>query len=105
MTDQKTKKIELTSINFKVGKKDINLTMEEAKKFKGILGELFCEKVITREVHYDRSRWWLDSGARINQNSFEVTCDNSIGCASASIGNDLLISNGTDTACLNVTVE
>ena len=59
-------KVEIKNIEFKIGKKQLNLTVEEAKKLKAILDELFGKEIIKeiREIHhYDYPyRWWWQLG-------------------------------------------
>jgi len=55
MTKAKEKKIEVTSINFTLGRKEVSLTMDEAKKLKLLLDEMFGKEVVH---HYDNNWWW-----------------------------------------------
>ena len=62
-------KVEIKNIEFKVGKKQLNLTVEEAKKLKAILDELFGKEKIkeVKEIHYHDTpyypyRWWWEIG-------------------------------------------
>ena len=60
-------KVEIKNIEFKVGKKQLNLTVEEAKKLKSILDELFGKEIIKeiKEIYhpyFPYYRWWWEIG-------------------------------------------
>jgi hypothetical protein len=52
----KNKSVEITKIKLQLGQKEIELTVEQAKKLKASLDELFGKEVI-KEVHHDRWNW------------------------------------------------
>ena len=88
-------KVEIKTVNIQVGKKQLSLTVEEAKKLKEVLGELFGKEIV-KEVneihHYDHYpyRWYWDyqpttpitspifycsnGTAQLENNSLSITC-------------------------------
>lgn len=48
--EKKEKKIEVTGLNLKLGDKKITLTVEQAKKLKQALDEIFGKKEVIREI-------------------------------------------------------
>ena len=46
------KEIEVSSIKITMGKKEVDLTIEEAKKIKKALEEIFSEKVVEKTEHH-----------------------------------------------------
>jgi len=48
------KKVQIKSVEIEVGKKKFNLTVEEAKKLKNVLDELFGKEIIkeVKEIHH-----------------------------------------------------
>ncbi len=54
-------KTEIKKIVLQLGKKEVELTVEECKKLKEVLSEMFGKEVV-REVHHDHwNRWYWDS--------------------------------------------
>lgn len=56
-------KVEIKTVNIQIGKKQLTLTVEEAKKLKEVLVELFGKEVIkeVKEIHhhdYYPYRWY-----------------------------------------------
>lgn len=60
--ETKTQTVEVKKIVMELNGKEISLTLEEAEKFYKALGELFKEKVVTKEVEVVREfvypRWY-----------------------------------------------
>ena len=57
----KEKEVTIQSIKIIMGKKEVELSIEEAKKLKKALEEIFGEKVITKTEHihhHDYYRWF-----------------------------------------------
>ena len=55
----KEKEIEITKVVLKLGAREVELTVDEARKLKSALDGLFKEKEIVREVHHhDYWRWY-----------------------------------------------
>lgn len=52
------KEVEIKKVVLKIGKREINLTLIEAKKLFDVLGGMFKTKVIREEYHYPYWRWW-----------------------------------------------
>lgn len=86
-----SKDVKVTSINVQIGQRKIELTVEEAKKLKGILEDIFGKatevKLIEREIIKDRT-WpypyihWTsqplyDTGKAPKYRPYEITCDSS----------------------------
>jgi hypothetical protein len=89
-------KVEIKTVNIQVGKKQLNLTVEEAKKLKGVLEELFGKEVVkeVKEIHhhdYYPYRWWWytpqwespnttpvfycsNGTAQVDNNALQITC-------------------------------
>lgn len=86
--EKKEKKIEVTGLNLKLGDKRITLTVEQAKKLKQALDEIFEKKEVIKEIHpypcpYPyRSPWYWQretTNYKIEYNdntSCQVTYDN-----------------------------
>lgn len=91
------KEVEIKNINLQIGKKEISLTVEEAKKLKAVLSTLFEEKTVVKEAHhsnnyeYKKYFWdlhkcqkfiysdWGDWAARFS------LADNTLNCLTAKI--------------------
>lgn len=52
------KEIKLDTVNLIVGNKTIELTIEEAKKLKKVLEELFGKEIIKEVIHEHHYDWW-----------------------------------------------
>jgi hypothetical protein len=54
-------KVEIKTVNIQVGKKELALTVEECKKLKGLLDELFGKEVVKEVIHHNYPyRWYWD---------------------------------------------
>ena len=72
------KQIKIESINFSIGKRELTLTLEEARKLKEALDTLFGKEQV-HHWHYD---WWYKYNQRQTPNPlYPVTCcpDNTLG--------------------------
>ena len=59
-------KIEITTIKLQLGKKEIELTVAEARKLRDQLSELFGKEIV-REVHYRNGyKWYWEDPYRIS---------------------------------------
>ena len=51
-------RVEVSKIEFKIGKDTIRLTPEEAKKLKEVLDTLFGKSEQHTHIHYDTDKWY-----------------------------------------------
>ena len=65
--------VEVTNVSIKIGKKELNLTVKEAKELKSVLNELF-EKEVVKEVHHYSDRWWYQPYYNQPLSTWTVTC-------------------------------
>ena len=84
------KEIKINSINLTIGKKEISLTVEEAKKLKEALNTLFAEAIVYRGILGVPNYWcyrpfWSGTG-NIPKQPFETYYGNSaVGAYSLSV--------------------
>jgi hypothetical protein len=94
-------KVEIKTVNIKVGKKELSLTVEECKKLKSLLDELFGKEIVKEvtEIHHTYPyRWYWDympapafpmpltpiyycqnnGTANLQDNVLNLTCDNTV---------------------------
>lgn len=86
--------IAIKNLNLNIGKKEISLTLEEARKLQDVLNDLFKEKEVVKEVHHhNHNRSWFQEYRpyfyqTVNDDPyryFKVTCNSS----SDNLGNNL----------------
>lgn len=84
------KEIEVKSLKLAIGKREIDLTIEEARKLRTALDEIFGTGTIRHEHHYDR--WWWPASLPIitytgpdKSNGYSITCNNATGLIRASV--------------------
>jgi len=75
------KKIEIMEIKLLLGKKESTLTIEEAKKLKKVLDELFGKEIVKEEHHHHHDgyypRWyWYDYSIPYYQPLYQPWCEN-----------------------------
>ena len=78
------KEVKIETIKIKIGKREVELTIEEAKKMKELLNDLFGKEIvkeITKEEHhyhdyYSRPYYWTNT-VRPSYPNWEVLCDSS----------------------------
>jgi len=81
------KEVSIQSIKILMGKKEVELSIEEAKKLHKALAEIFAEKVVEKTVHhydhyrhYDWNRFYCTNTADIKKFDFgTVYCQASTG--------------------------
>lgn len=52
-------KVEIKTLKIKMGKKEVEITVDEARKLHEVLAQLFGDKVV-KEVHHDHYPWGGD---------------------------------------------
>lgn len=60
MSNLKNESVKLASITIELGTKKLELTVDECKKLKEVLGELFGKEVIRETIINNRPNWWIN---------------------------------------------
>ena len=83
---EKVERVEVKKIQLKIGKKEISLTPDEAKKLKEVLNDLFDKEIIKEVIKetYPVVPYWYYKSRLYPRPYYEITCDS----GTVSIGTD-----------------
>lgn len=81
----KDETVKIKKIVLDLGDKEIVLSMEQAKKLKEVLAEIFGKDVI-KEVHHHHDYWWefkqypvyYTALENINKQNFHINCNDTV---------------------------
>jgi hypothetical protein len=77
----KNKEIKIEKMVLNIEGEKINLTIEQAKKLKDVLDELFKKEIIREVVHEHHHDWWWKSYPQYTVGTQKNPLDNQIYCA------------------------
>lgn len=98
------KEVSIQSIKILMGKKEVELSIEEAKKLHKALAEIFQEKIVEKTIHhydyyrhYDWNRFYVSSQPQ----KFDF---GTVYCSTAKVTNaeQSFKGNATNTLCLDI---
>lgn len=103
-------KVEIKKITLKLGKREVTLSIEEAKNLKEALEELFGKSIVSEEHHHhhhDHSypyypyRWWWCQGTNLDNHQVYCIDNNTLTCDMDMSSNTLAlnVSNTAEIKC------
>jgi hypothetical protein len=94
------KNIEIGGVNLKLGRREVMLTVEEAKKLYKTLKDLFGKEIIKEVHHYDRYPWyWTLSSSSLQLDYGTVTMGDATSCIT-----DMFDASGNTSTVANMTL-